>query len=226
MHLFKTGVAAFALTAALCLGQEKPASLPPQESGESPADSAAHEGRGNRDGVMGKITAISETSVTLKTMNGQDVKVTLTDKTRYAKDRQPVKLTDFKVGDMAFVRGKSTGANTWEADMLASRTGGGGADFREGLGKRFIVGEIKAIDGTSLTIARPDGVNQTIKVDEDTSFKKKGESVTLADFAVGDHVFGRGAIKGDVFVPTVLNIGDPGMMRDRESGNPSGDNPH
>jgi len=221
MHRLRIGVLLL-LTVAACLGQEKPAGSPPQQSGESPA----REGRGNRDGVFGKITAITDSSVTLKTQNGDDVKVTLTDKTRYAKDRQPAKLTDFRVGDIAYVRGKSTGANAWEADMLASRSGGGGADFREGLGKRFIAGEIKAIDGTNLTIARPDGVSQIIKVDEDTSFKKKGESVTLADFAVGDHVFGRGAMKGDVFVPTVLNIGDPGMMRDRESGNPSGDNPH
>ena len=218
MHPFRIGFALL-LATALCMGQAKPADPPPQGNTAAPTRGD----RSVRNGVIGKITAISATSVTLKTTDGQDVQVTLTDKTQYSKDRQPVKFTDFKVGDMAFVRGKSTGA-TWEAEMLATRTGAGG-DFREGLGKRFIFGEIKSIDGTSLTIARPDGVSQTIKVDEDTSFKKKGESVTLGDFAVGDHVFGRGALKGDVFVPAVLNVGDPGAMRDRES-NPAGDVPH
>jgi hypothetical protein len=219
MYPFRIGFALL-LAPALCVGQEKPADPPPQGNTVAPARGD----RSGRNGVFGKITAMSGASVTLKTPDGQDAQVTLTEKTQYSKDRQPVKLTDFQVGDMAFVRGKSTGANTWEAEMLASRSGAGG-DFREGLGKRFIAGEIKSIDATSLTIARPDGVSQTIKVDEDTSFKKKGESATLGDLAVGDHVFGRGALKGDVFVPAVLNVGDPGAMRDRQS-NPAGDVPH
>lgn len=84
--------------------------------------------------------------------------------------------------------------------------------MREGMGKEFIAGEIKAISGTQLTILRPDGVTQNITVDESTSFRKQGQSVTLADFQVGDHVFGRGAMKNDVFVPSVLNAGDMRMM--------------
>ena len=36
--------------------------------------------------------------------------------------------------------------------------------------------------------------------------------MTLADFQVGDHVFGRGQMKNDVFVPAVLNVGDFPMM--------------
>jgi hypothetical protein len=56
-------------------------------------------------------------------------------------------------------------------------------------------------------------VSQTIAVDESTSFKKQGESITLADLKAGDHVFGRGEVKNDVFVPAELNVGDPRMMR-------------
>jgi hypothetical protein len=79
------------------------------------------------------------------------------------------------------------------------------------LGKKFIIGEVTKIDGTKLTIKRPDGVEQTIEVDEDTSFRKRGnESVTLADIKVGDRVGGRGEIKNGTFVPAVLNIGMPG----------------
>jgi hypothetical protein len=84
--------------------------------------------------------------------------------------------------------------------------------MREGMGKRFIAGEVTAINGTQLTIARPDGVSQTISADENTSFRKQNESVTLADIKVGDHVFGRGELKNDVFVPAELNVGQPGMM--------------
>jgi len=50
-------------------------------------------------------------------------------------------------------------------------------------------------------------------VDENTSFRKDGQSVTLADLKPGDHVFGRGELKNNVFVPETLNVGDPRMMR-------------
>jgi len=85
--------------------------------------------------------------------------------------------------------------------------------FREGLGKNFIMGEIKSINGTQIEIARPDGQTQTIAVDENTSFHKNRESVTLADFKTGDRVFGRGEVKNNVFVAATLNEGQPGMGR-------------
>ena len=128
--------------------------------------------------------------------------------------------TSFKVGDMVMVRGQSSGEGTWQADMVATRSNFGGAEFRENLGKKFIVGEIKTIDGTNITIARPDGVTQTIVVDENTSFRKQHESITLADFKAGDHVFGRGELKNNVFVAADLNLGDPRMMMQ-----PSGQQP-
>jgi len=86
--------------------------------------------------------------------------------------------------------------------------GGGMAGFnREDLGKKFIVGEVKAIHETRLTIARPDGQTQEIEVDENTSFKKGGESITLPDIKVGDFVMGRGELKENVFVPKELTVG-------------------
>jgi Domain of unknown function (DUF5666) len=202
-----------------CLGQENTPAPPPDQPG-----SARHEhDRANRPGVAGTITAMDDKSMTLKTLDGRTVNVKLDDKTQYRKDRQPAKLSDFKVGDMAFVGGQSTGENTWQANFVAMRSGG--QEFREDLGKRFIAGEIKSINGTQLTITRVDGETQTINVDENTSFRKQGESVTLADLKPGDHVFGRGEVKNDVFVPAVLNVGEPGRMRMGPPQGKSGDEP-
>lgn len=87
-----------------------------------------------------------------------------------------------------------------------------GPDFREALGKHLVVSEVKAINGTRVTVLRPDGVTQNISVNENTSFRKGEESITLADVKIGDHVFGRGEAKKDVFVPVELNIGEPAFM--------------
>ena len=81
----------------------------------------------------------------------------------------------------------------------------------EDMGKKFIAGEVKAINETKLTVARPDGQTQDIEVDENTSFKKGGESITLADIKVGDFVAGPGELKDNIFVAKELRAGRPRM---------------
>ncbi len=196
---------------------DQPADRPAAPQGEQ-----RREGRFMREGqgVGGTIEAIKPDGFTVKTMQGKTVTVKVTSETRFRKDRQDAKFSDFKPGDMVMVGGEPAGTETWTARFVASRTGGfaggGGGGMqalREGMGKQFIAGEVKAIDGTKLTIARVDGQTQTIEVDENTSFRKNRESITLPDIKVGDHVFGRGAVNAaGVFVPTTLNVGEPRMM--------------
>jgi len=208
------------LFSALCIAQTTPASPPPEGQGPPPAQDAPRNGR-RPPGVAGTITEIDANTITVKTRDGQTALVTVNDKTEYRKDRAAATLAEFKVGDMVFVRGEKTGDNAWQAAVVATRGGGGSPDnFREGMGKLFIAGEVKAIDGTQLTIQRPDGVTQTISVDENTSFRKDGESVTLADLKPGDHVFGRGEVKNGVFVPAILNLGQPRFGMQRQNGTP------
>lgn len=161
--------------------------------------------------VAGTITTIEENRITLKTLDGRTVEVTTSPETQFRRDRQAAKLSDFKVGDEIFVGGELKDGVV-QARLVGSHPTGAPPEFRDALGKRFIVGEVKAITGTRITILRPDGVTQNITVDESTSFRKEQESVTLADVQVGDHVFGRGEMKKDVFVPTELSVGEPPFM--------------
>jgi len=198
-----------ATLAAACAAQNAPTN-----PASDPQDSSFHAapGAGRRmPGVAGRITAIDEKTITVQTMDGRTVTVNLSDKTEFRKDRQSAKLADFKIGDMIMVRGQSSGDNAVEAEAVLGRTGGS-QEFRDAMGKRFIAGVIKSIDGTRLTIDRVDGVTQTITPDENTSFKKEGESVTLADLHAGDHVIARGELKDGVFVPSTLVVGDAALM--------------
>jgi hypothetical protein len=77
------------------------------------------------------------------------------------------------------------------------------------LGKDFVVGEVKSIDGAAVTLLRPDGVTQTLEADENTSLRKHRESVTLADIHPGDTVIARGELKDGSFVPKTLNVLTP-----------------
>lgn len=203
------------LFAIAAFSQDAPQAPPPDSQ---PAAQAPQGGQGNWQGrrfqgTGGEITAINGNSITLKTRDGQTAQVSLSDKTQFRKDRAEAKISDFKVGDMVMVRGEQKDG-VWQADVVAARPagmgmGGPGGNMREDMGKKFIVGKITAMSGTQLTIQRPDGVSQNITVDENTSFHKDNESVTLGDLKVGDQVFGRGELKNDVFVPAQLNVGQP-----------------
>lgn len=181
------------------------------------------------ENVVGKVTAANKDSLTiLPLMGGDPVTVKVSESTRVTKERQPIKLEEIKTDEIVFARGKLNG-NTMDAAIVGvvnaemiqrmhgdgAGGGGGGAMMggfnREDLGKKFIAGEVKAINETRLTIARPDGQTQDIEVDENTSFKKGTESVTLPDIKVGDFVRGRGELKDNVFVPKELIVGRPQM---------------
>jgi hypothetical protein len=179
------------------------------------------------ENVIGKVTAKTKDSLTIAPMAGGDpVIVKISDTTRVTKERQPFKFEDIKVDEVVFARGELK-SNTMQAAMVRVVTpemvqrfqqGGGpggqntGGFNREDLGKKFIAGEVKAINETKLTIARPDGQTQEIEVDENTSFKKGAESITLPDIKVGDFVRGRGELKDNVFTPKELIVGR-GQMR-------------
>ena len=190
------------------------------------------------DNVVGKVAAVGKDSLTIAPLMGGDaVNVKVSDTTRVAKDRQPFKFEQIKVDDVVFARGELKD-NTMQAAMVSVvnpemiqriQQGGGpggpnmGGFNRDDLGKKFIAGEVKAINETKLTIARPDGQTQDIEVDENTSFKKSGESITLPDIKVGDFVRGRGELKDNAFVPKELIVGRP-QMRIMMSG-PGGQSP-
>jgi hypothetical protein len=203
--------------------------------------------------VAGKVTSTSKDALVIVPLAGGDpVIVKVSEDTRIMKERQPVKLSDVKTDDVVFVRGQRNGGamiavlvgvvNPEMAQRMQQGgfgmgrgSGGGfiggatGSTFtREDLGKKFIAGEVKAINETKLTIARPDGENQEIEVDENTSFRRGRESITLPDIKVGDFVRGPGELKNNIFVPKELAIGRPTRMRGGDSANspqPSGSSP-
>jgi hypothetical protein len=215
------------IAATFSVAQTATPSAPAQQQ-QQPAPQRRGEGRqgfGFR-GVGGEIKAINGDTLTLATRDGATATVKTSAETRFMKDGQPAKLSDFKAGDRVMVRGESTGENTWTAEMVGTpRMGMGGPSggvqggmnaerMREGLGKEFIAGEVKSIEGAKLTVHGPDGKDYVAEVDENTSFRKGRESITFPDIKVGDRVMGRGKLNAQgVFVAEVLNVGGGMFLR-------------
>jgi hypothetical protein len=196
--------------------------------------------------LFGKITAIHDNSMDVLDTNGATISVKFNGQTQFRKDRQPAKRTDFKVGDIILVRGQEAADHSWTAEVVAARSlngqggpggrggfggGPGGAGGRGGmqqqgtLGKDYVSGEIKSVDAPKLTVLRSDNVTQTLELNEETSMRKGRDSITMADIQAGDHIFARGAVENNVFVPkNVVVIGPEQWKRMQEFGQQAGVN--
>jgi hypothetical protein len=189
---------------------------PPPESGGGPGRAG---GMMQGHGTIGKIASMTGNSLVLTRPDGTTVNVKLTDKTEFRKDRQPAKLTDFKVGDFVMVRGDENPDHSVTAQVLGGRSGnagpgGGGGGPRGGqvmgeMGKDYIAGQVKAIDAPKLTVMRTDNVSQTVELNEQTTLRKGRDSVTMADIQPGDHVMIHGALQNNVFVPKSVMVLSP-----------------
>jgi len=197
---------------------------PSRQDQGPPGGGGPQRGRFRGNGAFGRIASISPTEMKLSAPDGSTVTVHLNSKTVFRAEQQPAKLEDLKVGTNVFVRGTKNGDGTWDAEMVSAgnrgfgERGGPGGPGSPGqgappqVGKDFVAGTVKAIDGTKITILRLDNVTQTIEVDENTSLLKHRESITLADVHPGDAVAVRGETKDGTFVPRTLNVVDPAML--------------
>jgi len=70
-------------------------------------------------------------------------------------------------------------------------------------GKTWLAGKVTAIDGVKVTLLGiNDHIAHTFAADENTTFRKRREPITLADIQVGDTVRVEGAAKDGIFLAT------------------------
>lgn len=230
----KKAVFAFVLLFGLCSMAQN--STQPVQGEERPQTEPRRGGFGGH-GVGGTIQSINGDTLTVSLRDGSTVTVKTTSDTRFIREGQAAKLSDFKVGDRVMIGGASTSENTWTANLVATpgmmmRRGQGEGQgtgegqgrgammerMREGLGKEFVAGEVKSIDGTTLVVHGPDDKDYTARVDENTSFHRGRDSITFPEIKVGDRVMGRGKPNSSgVFIFENLNVGGFGGGGDRRN---------
>jgi hypothetical protein len=180
-------------------------------------------GRGN--GVRGTVTAAAANSFTIRTEEGDTYQVLYSPNTRLMKDRQPISASDIHVGDMLMAGGiVDAKAKTVGAVFLVDIDANEVRNARAAFGKTWVMGKVTAIQELKITIERAgDKQAQIVAVDENTSFRKRREDVTLADVKVGDMISAQGALHADTFLATTLRIMPPGG--NAGPGRPNGDGP-
>ena len=148
-------------------------------------------------------------SFAVKTDGGQQWKVLYGVNTRLMRGRDQVRATEIQTGDMIFAAGNlDAKKKTVGAAILIDVPAEEVRRARQGLGKTWSAGKITAIAGTKIEVHRLDGVEQEIAVDENTSFREKRDSVTLADLRPGEGFRAEGRVMNGTFTATTFTVFD------------------
>ena len=184
-------------------------------------------------GLTGTVTAVAADHYTVKTDTGDIYTVHFSANIRIMKQmagtREPgesrqgmgaraggnppqqIKATDIKVGDAIAAMGevdataKSVGAMV--VMQLDPERAKQMREMQANYGKTWLAGKVAAVDGVKVTLLGSiDSVAHVFVADENTTFRKRREPVTLADVQVGDMVRAEGEVKDGIFIATAVNI--------------------
>ena len=233
MRIRFAGLASMALLAgALAAAQDAPA--PPQQTG-NPAPGPGRPGRGGGwgsgmggRGVGGTVSEAAADHYTIKTETGEIYRVQYNENTRImqlpAEPAEPgamrqrpqaIKADEIHVGDAIMVMGEiDANAKTVGAISVMKIDPARAQQMREmqaNFGKTWLAGRVTAVNETRVTLqSQVDNAEHTFVADENTSFRRRREPVTLADIQPGANVRVQGAVKEGVFVAnSVVVMGPP-----------------
>ncbi len=182
---------------------------------------------GGGRGTVGTVTAVAPDHYTIKTETGETYTVHFSVNTRIMKQApprkgeaegggertppQPIKPDDIKVGDIIAAGGeqdeaaKSVGAvfvmlvDPERAKQMRA--------MEANYGKTWLMGKVTGVDGVKVTIEGVrDKTPYTFTADENTTFRKRREPITLADVQMGDMVRVEGAVKDGGFLATTVAV--------------------
>jgi hypothetical protein len=237
------GAAAFAQDAAPPAGQGQQ-----QGGGQGRRGGWGQMGEGR--GVIGTVTEVATDHYTIKTESGDLFTVHYSANTRIVKapprpagaqrgagegrgenqgegrtPPQPIKPTDIKVGDVITAGGEvDANAKSVGAVMIMQLDPERVKQMREmeaNFGKTWLMGKVTAVDGVKVTLqGGPGNAAHSFVADENTTFRKRREPITLGDIQVGDAVRVEGALKDGSFVAT--NVAVMGMQGPPPGGPPGG----
>ena len=211
-----------------------------QQSSPTQGQNEPHRRMGGPPPVLGTITSVGVDRFEIKKPDGTTQTVMVNDQTHFRQRQegqpqpQELALEDLKVGDHVAVRGTPNGDKQFTAESVNRITeeqfqrfqsgggpggpgeGGGngpGGDWgpggRGGMEGTRAGGEITAINGNQITVNGRRG-QRVIVINDQTKFSKEGQTITLKDLKVGDHIFAMGNEANGQFVATEVRSGHMG----------------
>jgi len=192
--LFGGIVAAGVLAGALATGAlAAPAASPSASPNAKPQ--AIH-----RDVFRGTVTAINETQLTVRNMNGESKTFVRTDKTQVVRGRnEPASWSAIEVNSHVRVRFETRNGKLYAA--------------RIHLGRAHVAGKVVAVNGNVITITNKDGKSVKLNVTGETRYfegrKANRKPGTLKDIQAGDRLIATGKwdVNGSFDATLVVTLG-------------------
>jgi hypothetical protein len=225
---------------ALAAGQNPPAG----QDGAQGRHGGEWRGMGQGRGVMGTVTEAAGDHYTIRTEAGEVYTIHFSVNTRIVKapqrrrgqgggqgdssgePPQAIKATDIKAGDAITAGGEiDSQTKSVGAVFIALFDPEQAKQMREmeaNFGKTWLMGRVTAIDGVNVTLlGGPGNSTHSFVADENTTFRKRREPITLADVEVGDGIRVEGVVKDGAFVATTVAVmGAQGGPQGQPSGQP------
>ncbi len=164
--------------------------------GHPPGREAGEQG----ERAFGSITSVGVDRFEIKKLDGTTLAVLVDEQTRFRQADQEIQLEDLKAGDRVMVHARPGEEKEFVARVVRRITDEEAARFERGGNNAF--GEIVSIDKNQLKIRNPYQGEKTVMVDDQTTFMKEGQSITLKDFKVGDRIVAIGKEVNGQFVAT------------------------
>ena len=209
----------------------QPSPGPGQRSGRGPWAGGGMLGRG----VMGVVTETAADHFTVKTESGDLYIIHYSVNTRIMKGGsgsrrnqsqdapqfippQPIKASEIKAGDVIAASGEVDASTKSVGAILIVQIDPERAkqlrEMQASYGKTWFMGRVTAINDVKVTLqGGPDNATRTFVADENTTFRKRRDPVTLADIQVGDMVRVEGSIKNGAFLATTVAVMGPPNQR-------------
>ncbi|WP_348264362.1 DUF5666 domain-containing protein [Telmatobacter sp. DSM 110680] len=198
-------------------------------------------------GVLGTVTEITPEHFTVKTENGELYTIHYSVNTRIMKGNgggfrrgqggnndgefqppptpTPIKAGDIKVGDAIGATGEMD-ANTKSVGAIAivqidPERAKEMREMQANYGKTWLMGKVTSINEVKVTLqGGPDNATHTFVADENTTFRKRRDPITLGDIQIGDMIRTEGSVKNGAFLATSVAVMVPPRQRDDDSAPP------
>jgi|SRR5215469_830222 len=130
---------------------------------------------------------------------------------------EQIKASDIKVGDVIAAGGEVDEANKSVGAMfvmqLDPETAKRMREMQANFGKTWLMGRVTAVNETTVTLhSGIDNADHSFTADENTTFRRRRDPITLGDIQVGDNVRVEGAMKDGKFIATSVGVMMPPMQ--------------
>jgi hypothetical protein len=131
----------------------------------------------------GVITAVTDSSITIKDMSGTSTTYVITSATTVSEGPTTITSSQLAVGQRVGVQ-LSSSSSTTAASIDVQLP--------------VLFGTVTAVSGNTITISDPEGFNRTILIDSSTTYTKSGASSSLGEVTVGSVISAEGTVDSNL----------------------------